>query len=80
MCDAKIDKTALFSHILEKHPFSCFGPMLPPPPPPIRVYARIRARLEKKHPFIRVFLFTHGYQSRTRVAPPPRDATMDGRS
>ena len=49
MCDAKIDKTgpfhAFFSHILEKHPFSCFGPILHP----FRVHARIRARLEKKN-------------------------------
>ena len=51
----------------KKHPFSCFGSILPP-------FSRIRAytRSSRKNtPFIRVFLFTHGYQSRTRVAPPP---------
>ena len=70
MCDAKIDKTgpfhAFFSHIFEKHPFFVLGRFYPP----LRVYARIRARLEKTPLYTR-FLVTHGYQSRTRVAPPP---------
>ena len=37
---------------------------------PLFAYTRVYALVSKKHPFIRVFLFTHGYQSRTRVAPP----------
>ena len=49
---------------LEKLPFSCFGPILPP----FLVYARKRVRLEKKS-FPCVFLFTNEHQSRAGVAP-----------
>ena len=70
----KLTKQTLFMRFSpifwKKHPFSCFRSSLSSLS---RIHAYTRSS-PKEHPIKRVFLFTHGYQSQTRVAshhPPP---------
>ena len=73
MCDAKIDKTgpfhAFLSHILEKHPFSCLGPILPP-------FSRIRAYTRSSRKNTPLYAFSCSRMgTKVELELPPRDSS-----